>query len=493
MEVRIAALVALLASAGCNAINKDLLGGTSGSDAGTGTDGAMPPADAAPDSPIVPPSNMLILDYEFEDGSGTTVTDSARGLDATLTDPAMWTTSGRNGKGIAMTATSPATQYVTLPDGILTGVEDFTISVWIKLSSNPAWARIYDIGNGLPDPANRFMYLTTNGFTTQGMSDGIHASSYGGSAGNESVLGSYTFLPVNVWKHLALVGTGGQRTLYIDGFPAVSIADGPAVAPNEMEPIAPNSWLGKSRFSSDPGFPGVMDEFRVYSRVLTPSEIADLAWPKGDYSYWRFDDGTGSVCKDSSDRAIPTALANGATWTTGRLGGAVAFAGGDGSQNGPHVVVAGNPLAACSSQFTIAAWVRIDAYATGSRLFDFGKGTTHDMYLSPNDGTGMHFNMTSPAGTLDITTATPPIPADSTWHHVAITMDPGNVAVLYVDGVALQTQPSSTVKASDFADLDELYLGKSRATDPYFDGAIDELRIGCRALTPDEIKNLSQP
>jgi hypothetical protein len=154
-------------------------------------------------------------------------------------------------------------------------------------------------------------------------------------------------------------------------------------------------------------------------------------------------------------------------------------------------VISGNPLAGCTNQFTIAAWIRINSYATNSRIFDFGTSTTHSIYLTPNDGTGMHFGMMSPAGTFDLATATPPIPADSTWHHVAITMDSGNVVVMFVDGTPVKTASSATVHVADFANLAEAYLGRSRSHDPFFNGAIDELRIGCRALTPDEIKNLS--
>ena len=139
---------------------------------------------------------------------------------------------------------------------------------------------------------------------------------------------------------------------------------------------------------------------------------------------------------------------------------------------------------------TIAAWIRIDAYATNSKVFDFGSATT-DIYLAPTDGSGMHVRLMSPAGTLDLVTAAPPIPANSTWHHVAVTMDEGNVVVLYVDGMPVTTQASATVKPSDFAGVTEVYLARSRSADPYFDGAIDELRIACRAFTSDEIKNLS--
>jgi len=128
-----------------------------------------------------------------------------------------------------------------------------------------------------------------------------------------------------------------------------------------------------------------------------------------------------------------------------------------------------------------------------SRVFDFGTAATHEIYLAPNDGTGMHFGMKSPAGTFDLVTSAPPIQADSTWHHVAVTMDAGNTVVLFVDGMPVKTQPSPSVRPADFANLAEAYLARSRGQDPYFNGAIDELRIGCRAFTPDEIKNLSRP
>jgi hypothetical protein len=469
---------------GCNIITSDLLGNPSND---------APPGDGGIDAPPPPdfPTAGLIVNYEFEDGTGTMVRDPVREMHGTLADAAMWTDLGRNGKGISMNGASPANQYVSLPSGLLAGVDDFTIAAWVKLSANPAWARIYDIGNGQADPANRFMYLTTSGFTLGGMPDGIHASSYGGNVANESVISTSTYLPTNVWKHVAITGSAGQRKLFIDGFPAMTLETGPAVAPREMEPISPNSWLGRSRFASDPGFAGTMDEFRAYSRVLTAAEIADLAWPGQDYSHWRFDESSGAAARDSSERAIPTALANGAAFSTGRQGGAVNLTGGAGGSASPHVVLSGNPLADCTTQFTISAWVRISSYVVDSRVFDFGKGATHSLFLAPTNGTGMRVGLKSPAGTLDLVSTSPPIPADSTWHHVAITMDAGAVVVLFVDGTPVRTQSAGAIRVSDFAGLDEAFLGKSRGPEAYFNGGVDELRIGCRSLTPDEIKNLA--
>ena len=90
----------------------------------------------------------LILHYAFED-TGTTVTDtSGAGKNGTLTDATAWTANGRIGRALQMTGDNPATKYVSLPDGVLTGVTDFSISFWVKLNTVSAWARIYDFGNG---------------------------------------------------------------------------------------------------------------------------------------------------------------------------------------------------------------------------------------------------------------------------------------------------------------------------------------------------------
>ena len=92
----------------------------------------------------------LVLHYAFED-SGTQVTDSSlRAKHGTLSSVSGWTADGRVGRGVAMTGANPADVFVSLPNGTLTGVQDFTISFWVKLNTVSAWARIYDFGNGSP-------------------------------------------------------------------------------------------------------------------------------------------------------------------------------------------------------------------------------------------------------------------------------------------------------------------------------------------------------
>lgn len=455
-------------------------------DGGSGHDATN--GDAAVDGPGA--DSHRILHYAFEDSATTVADSSSRHKDATVNVATGWTADGRVGRALNMTGGNPANIFVSMPDGVLTDVDDFTISFWLKLNTLGDWARVYDFGNGLADPENRFMYFTPAGYVGATPTRGTMASFYGGSQANELVVHAPPVLPTGAWKHVAIVGTGGNRTIYVDGYPAFSVENGPTVAPREMEPMGNASWLGKSRFP-DVGLDGTLDEFEIYDRALTQTEIAELAWPGMDYSYWRFDEGTGGTARDSSDRNVPTALGAGVTWTTGRLGMALDFAGGAAGETGPTVTLATNPIANCTTELTVAAWIKVDTSQNWSRVFDFGTANTRFIYLAPTDGAGMRFAMVSENGAFDLI-APAPVAADGNWHHVAATVAASGTVNLYLDGAVVKTGSSPDVTPADFASMDDLWLGKSRFADPYFDGAIDELRIGCRALTGDEIKMLAK-
>src|SRR5262249_54963135 len=123
----------------------------------------------------------------------------------------------------------------------------------------------------------------------------------------------------------------------------------------------------------------------------------------------------------------------------------------------------------------------------------FGTANTKFIYLAPTDGAGMHFAMVAPTGIFDLVSPTQPIAADDAWHHVAATVATGGLVTLYVHGPMVASATSTTGVPGRFASMTHLRLGKSRFPDPYLNGSMDDLRISCRALTADEIKNLSRP
>lgn len=432
-----------------------------------GGEGGAPPVDLGP-----------ILKYEFEDGTGTVVTDSAHDFDGTANDASVWSPDGRNGGALALNGGNPANKYVSAPSGVLAGVSNFTMASWVKLTTSAPWHRIVDFGNSGAGTDERFLFLTP------ASDKGIRLSIFGGSPQNEAIVVTNTQLPLSVWKHVAVTAKDGEDYIYVDGFPAAHGTNLPIVPASELEPLAGKSWLGKSRFP-DAGFDGLMDDFVVYDRPLSQTEVADLAWPKTDYSSWRFDEASGTTAKDSSDRALNGTLAGNALWTAGRQNAGVELSG-----TTEHVAFAGNPIEGCTTALTIGVWIKLHAAANWSRIFDFGTGASF-MYLTPRNGDGaLYFVMhTATEETAVVSNTT--VPVDTTWHHVAVVVSP-TAAGLYLDGISVANVPNPAVTPAELGALTENWLGRSRfEADPYLNASLDELRISCRAYTDDEIKNLA--
>src|SRR5262245_30484722 len=107
---------------------------TVNSNADAGVTHDAPPADADIDAPVGSgsdsgvPGPSPVLAYSFEDVGATVADSSGHAFDGTLTgDPnAIWA-SGRNGNGLHLANPAlgnAATEYVSLPSGVLAGVTD---------------------------------------------------------------------------------------------------------------------------------------------------------------------------------------------------------------------------------------------------------------------------------------------------------------------------------------------------------------------------------
>ena len=74
----------------------------------------------------------------------------------------------------------------------------------------------------------------------------------------------------------------------------------------------------------------------------------------------------------------------------------------------------------------------------------------------------------------------------STWKHVAVVIGKDKTAI-YIDGVEAASSTGITIRPSDIHPVLN-YIGRSQFTaDPYFRGAIDDLRIYNYALSADEV------
>ena len=79
------------------------------------------------------------------------------------------------------------------------------------------------------------------------------------------------------------------------------------------------------------------------------------------------------------------------------------------------------------------------------------------------------------------------------WHHLAVTIDPGNTThSLYLDGKLVARNTIAQYAPRRLGVTIQNWLGRSQyETDPYFDGALDEFRIYERVLSAGEILYLA--
>jgi hypothetical protein len=194
---------------------------------------------------------------------------------------------GRLGNAVKLNGVA---DYVSLPPGVVSTLNDFTISVWVNPAATSTWSRIFDFGTG---PAVN-MFLTVNA------GGGPRFAITTGGGGAEQRLNRSGQLPLNTWTHLAVTLSGATGTLYVDGVPA---ATNPSMTlrPSDLGATG-NNWIGRSQYS-DPFLNATVDEFQIYDRALDPTEVQRLAAGEqgaGTVASYRLDEDGGADALDSS-------------------------------------------------------------------------------------------------------------------------------------------------------------------------------------------------
>ncbi|MBV9381218.1 MAG: hypothetical protein JOY82_11380 [Streptosporangiaceae bacterium] len=209
-------------------------------------------------------------------------------------------------------------QYVLLPQGIVSGLTDFTVAAWVNPSSLATWSRVFDFGDG----ENIYMFMTVAAGGTGNPRFALTVN----SNGNEQQLNAPSPLPLNAWSHLAVTLSGTTGTLYVNGV-AVATNTAMTLNPTSLGPTTQN-YIGKSQWP-DPYLNGTVDEFQIYSRALTAAEVGSLLTSAGgsagggDVAWYRFDEARGDVAADSSGHNRNAAIKLVATdWTPVADGGA---------------------------------------------------------------------------------------------------------------------------------------------------------------------------
>jgi hypothetical protein len=203
--------------------------------------------------------------WKFDATSGTTAADSGSGGNpGTLQSGATWVV-GAISNAVHLNGT--ANGYANLPSGLVSALNDFTISTWVKVDANATWARVFDFGSG----TGTYMFLAP---ASGGAS--VRYAITTSSGGGEQQLNRAGNLSTGVWHHLAVTLSGSTGVLYVDGVPANTNLS-MTLKPSSLGSTTQN-YIGKSQWA-DPNLTGSVDDFRIYSRALNATEVAALANP----------------------------------------------------------------------------------------------------------------------------------------------------------------------------------------------------------------------
>lgn len=160
----------------------------------------------------------------------------------------------------------------------------------------------------------------------------------------------------------------------------------------------------------------------------------------------------------------------------GGAGYALSF---DGAQD--YATAANANFAASNAAQTVEMWIKYPPVAAAA---------TQDLFVARQDflnGVQLGFH----GGALAVwrvyvdrvLVQAPAVPAANTWHHVAFTFDGKATAVLYVDGVAVDTQ----MNPPDERTPTSVWLGTFDGTRNLFAGQMDEVRVWNVARTAAQV------
>lgn len=167
-------------------------------------------------------------------------------------------------EGTTALSLSGTNNFVQLPYTVA-GSDEITIACWVYWRGGNAWQRLWDFGTG----TEQYMFFSPR--TDLGMRFAIK------NGGSEQQLRSSKNLTANTWVHVTLTLSAEGAVLYINGERAVSNTK-VTIRPSDFRPVF--NYIGRSQFSADPYFNGLVSDFRIYNYALTADEV--MALQSGD-------------------------------------------------------------------------------------------------------------------------------------------------------------------------------------------------------------------
>ena len=379
-----------------------------------------------------------------------------------------------------------STANIEVPDNSKYNSTTGTWMTWFKVTSSPASTAAVILGKHSATSSNGGISLLLNSTghlyvqtkTTGGASTDISATTAAYDDGS--------------WHHVALTFTGNSNMhIYVDG---VDVRNG---APQSGWSFAASSVfrMGKSVDSFWAAYNGLLDDTRIYNRVLTTTEIAAIAGSynsqvsvsslqSGLVGSW----GLNGNAKDATPYADNGTVTS-ATLTTDRKARSNSAYSFNGSTS--YIDIVDNSVYRPTTG-TWVLWTKLTSApgsVTSAIMSKHSSSSSVNGIIIGATTSGTISGQVKNGSSSQSVTCTSCTINDSNWHMVALTFTPTQ-AQYYFDGVASTATSLATVSGWTF-DTSSLRLGKS--VDSFwslYNGSIDDVRIYKRVLTSTEIQAL---
>lgn len=218
----------------------------------------------------------------------------------------------------------------------------------------------------------------------------------------------------------------------------------------------------------------------IFAIAIHPGALADLE--EGLIACWTFDKGTGDVAEDSVGEHHGE-FEGSPKWTDDSISGKALYL----DVEAWVVVPSTEDLNNLPEGFSVMAWIKGEAGQTGA-IVDKSVDDSHrrqHLYMW-NSGVAVGImDLWIPSEKVDF-------PKDNVWYHVAVTYDMKEV-VMYVNG---EVSASKSCTAEVPQTESPLTIG-NRTPGPWistdsFEGIVDEVAFYNRALSADEVKEISE-
>jgi len=449
--------------------------------------------------------NGLVLHYDFENVSGTSVPDaSGSGCTATLQNEASILSFGTHhvlslGAGTGYLDMGAQAGEVFRQNNTYAISAYYYVSPDCTIEGNGYFLWAFSSSDACDQTTGKYHMYRVNAQTV-GTSTGGWGSEVGSSRGSVT--------EKSRWIHVLYQVTNGNETLYIDGQQVAARSGVPTNTSNFGTTAPQYCWIGRACFSGDNYLQNTLvSDFRLYNRLLTQDEIAQLAAGAAtldaDYLgsalrlHFDFEQANGKQVTDQVGGTITATALNNASIAAMGTYKVLSLGNGTGYLN--MTAAAGNVFRDCD-ELTISTYYCVDDKADLSGFGRFLWCFSTSNACTADAGKYQHYRLnvqraeTSTGGYS--TTFGYERGGESEkgrWIHVAYTMKDGTCR-LYIDGIEVGSATGIPLNSANFgsASVPYCWLGRSCFSDDNYlqNTQVYDFRLYDRALTAREIQQL---